>query len=91
MKRFKENVVVDLAIASTFARELTQEQFGPSRRTPRRAQATGRTTETPHLDARPDARGHGASTSAPFATHEDRRRLTATPIVRVLSRLVQAR
>lgn len=34
--------MVDLAIAANFVRELTEEQFTPAPRTPRRAQATGR-------------------------------------------------
>jgi hypothetical protein len=91
MKRFKEIVMVDLAIASNFARDLTREQFEQSRRTQRRAQARGRKTETTQRGARRPARKHDASPAALFATRDDRRRLTAKPIMRVLTRLVQAR
>jgi hypothetical protein len=82
--------VVDLAIASNFARELTQEQFSHSRRTPRRSPSSGRTTATAHV-GRLVPREHDASTTAHSASREGRRRLPTTPIARVLSRLVQAR
>jgi hypothetical protein len=69
LKRFNETVqggfsMVDLAIAANFVRELTEEQFTPAPRTPRRAQATGR--ESRRLQAangdgwRPQATGRKA-------------------------------
>jgi hypothetical protein len=51
MKRFKEIAMVDLAIASNFARELTEEQFGQSRPKPRRRSAPG-TRKNPAAGAR---------------------------------------
>jgi hypothetical protein len=39
MKRFKGDVVVDLAIAANFARELTEDQFAEPRRTQQRGAA----------------------------------------------------
>jgi hypothetical protein len=90
--------MVDLAIAATFVRELTEEQFTPARRTLRRTQATGREdwrrqaagrkAQPAPIERRADSSARETSSGAPV-TGTDRRRSAATPITRVLSRLAQ--
>jgi len=88
--------MVDLAIASNFARELTEEQFGQSRRQPgtragsgSRSQPAARAAKSAHSE-RSLARADGAarrSSSAPAGS----KGFAATTLGRLLSRRVQVR
>ena len=75
--------MVDLAIASNFARELTEEQFaeGRGRRTPR-PRAAAETAIRPTAQAEAPVRD-AARTRAT--------RLARSPLARLVSRLVQVR
>jgi hypothetical protein len=83
--------MVDLVIAANFARELTDEQFAPSC-APRRAQQThARTSGATRLDAQAKNSANTASPRGTSGTTSGRGRLAATPLGRVVSRLVQVR
>jgi hypothetical protein len=75
--------MVDLAIASNFARELTEEQFaeGRGRRTPRRRAAA-------EMAIRPTAQ---AGAPVQDAARTRATRLARSPLARLVSRLVQVR
>jgi hypothetical protein len=80
--------MVDLAIASNFARELTEEQFaeGRGRRTPRRRAAAGAAIR-PTAEAAVRPRGRADAAVQPAAPARPAR----SAFARLMSRLVQVR
>ena len=73
--------MVDLAIASNFARELTEEQFAEGRKTQRRRPAA-------EAAIRPAAQ---AEAPVRDAARTRATRLARSPLARLVSRLVQVR
>jgi hypothetical protein len=92
--------MVDLAIASNFARELTEEQFAQGRRTQRRraaAEAGNRSTARTEASSPPAGRADAAPRALSRTVAKPERAPRARPagprsaFARVMSRLVQVR